>query len=105
MDDEIQKYVTSCDSCQRNKPSQQSPIGLLQPLPIPTRPWQQVSMDLITQLPRSKLGNDAIVVFVDKLTKMVHYVATTTNVTAPQLATIFMREVVSTSWCTRINIE
>src|SRR6185312_10187671 len=56
--------------------------------------WQQVSMDLITQLPRSKAGNDAIVVFVDKLTKMVHYVATTTTVTAPQLATLFMREVV-----------
>ena len=60
----------------------------------PTRPWQQVSMDLITQLPRSSDGNDAIVVFVDKLTKMVHYVATTTTVTAPQLATLFMREVV-----------
>jgi hypothetical protein len=94
MDALIQKYVTSCDSCQRNKPSQQSPMGLLKPLPIPTRPWQQVSMDLITALPRSKLGNDAIVVFVDKLTKMVHYVATKTNVTAPQLATIFFREVV-----------
>ena len=74
-------YVTSCDACQRNKPSQQATMGLLQPLPIPTRPWQQVSMDLITQLPRSRSGNDAIVVFVDKLTKMVHYVATTTNVT------------------------
>ena len=94
MDAVIEKYVTSCDSCQRNKPSQQSPIGLLKPLPIPNRPWQQVSMDLITALPKSKLGNDAIVVFVDKLTKMVHYVATKTSVTAPQLATIFMREVV-----------
>jgi hypothetical protein len=38
--------------------------------------------------------NTAIVVFVCRLTKMVHYVATTTNVTAPQLATLFMREVV-----------
>jgi hypothetical protein len=85
---------TSGDECQRNKPSQQSPMGLLQPLPIPTRPWQQVSMDLITALPRSRIGNDAIVVFVDKLTKMCHYVATTTNVTAPQLATLFIREVV-----------
>jgi len=94
MDAIIQRYVTSCDECQRNKPSQQSPMGLLQPLPIPTRPWQQVSMDLITALPRSRSGNDAIVVFVDKLTKLVHYVATTTNVTAPQLATLFMREVV-----------
>jgi len=69
-------------------------MGPMMPLPIPTRPWQQVSMDLITQLPRSRNGNDAIVVFVDKLTKMVHYVATTTTVSAPQLATLFMREVV-----------
>ena len=94
MDAEIQQYVTSCDSCQRNKPSQQATMGLLQPLPIPERPWQQVSLDLITQLPKSKAGNDAIVVFVDKLTKMVHYVATTTTVTAPKLAELFLREVV-----------
>lgn len=94
MDADIAQYVTSCDACQRNKPSQQAPMGKLQPLPIPTRPWQQVSMDLITQLPRSRNGFDAIVVFVDKLSKMAHYAPTTTNVTAPQLATIFMREVV-----------
>ena len=94
MDAFIMKYVTSCDACQRNKPSQQSPMGPMMPLPIPTRPWQWVSLDLITQLPRSRSGHDAIVVFVDKLTKMVHYVATTTNVTAPQLATLFIREVV-----------
>ena len=94
MHDEISRYVVSCDSCQRNKPSHQATMGLSQPLPIPDRPWQQVSMDLITQLPRSHRGNDAIVVFVDKFTKMVHYVATTTTVTAPQLAKLFVREVV-----------
>jgi hypothetical protein len=94
MDQEIRRYVSSCDACQRNKPSQQAPMGLLQPLPIPKYPWQQVSMDLITQLPRTRSGHDAIVVFVDKLTKMVHYAATTTNVTAPQLAHIFLEQVV-----------
>ena len=94
MDDFIHHYVISCDTCQRNKPSQQSPMGLLMPLPIPSRPWQQVSMDLITNLPRSRSGNDAIVVFVDKLTKMVHYVACKTSVTALELATLFLREVV-----------
>jgi hypothetical protein len=94
MDDHITRYVTTCDACQRNKPSQQAKMGPLQPLPIPTRPWQQMSMDLITQLPRSRSGNDAIVVFVDKLTKMVHFAATITNVTAPQLASIFMHNVV-----------
>lgn len=94
MDESIIQYVTSCDACQRNKPSQQSPMGLSMPLPIPTRPWQQVSMDLITGLPRSRSGNDTIVVFVDKLTKMVHYVACKTAVSAPELATLFLREVV-----------
>ena len=51
-------------------------------------------MDLITDLPRSRRGNDAIVVFVCKLTKMVHYAPTQTTVTAPGLADIFLREVV-----------
>ena len=69
-------------------------MGLLQPLPIPTKPWEQVSMDLITQLPRTKSGNDAIVVIVDKFTKMVHYAATTTTVNAERLAHIFWKEIV-----------
>ena len=94
MDDDILEYVRSCDACQRNKPSQQSPMGLLQSLPIPDRPWQWVSLDLITGLPRSRSGNDAIVVFVCKLTKMVHYVATTTTVSAPKLASLFLDHVV-----------
>jgi hypothetical protein len=51
-------------------------------------------MDLITALPRTKLGHDAIVVFVDKLTKWATYVPTTTNVDAPHLAHIFFQHVV-----------
>ena len=94
MHAEIQSYVTSCHSCQSNKPNTQSPMGLLHPLSIPQRPWHTVSMDLITQLPRTQAGNDAIVVFVDKLTKMVHYAATTTTIDAPGLATLFFQHVV-----------
>ena len=94
MDADVLQYVRTCDACQRNKPSQQATAGLLQPLPIPDHPWQQVTMDLITSLPLSRAGHDAIVVFVDKLSKMVHLVATKTDVTAPQLAEIFWRTVV-----------
>ncbi|KAJ9532153.1 hypothetical protein QJQ45_003946 [Haematococcus lacustris] len=50
-------------------------------------------MDLITQLPSTAAGHDAIVVFVDKLTKMIHAVPTTTTVTAPILARIFFDHV------------
>ena len=94
MHAEIRHYVATCLACQSNKPSTQLPMGLLQPLAVPERPWQTVTLDLITQLPRSQAGHDAIVVFVDKLTKMVHYAATTTAVTAPQLAELFMQCVV-----------
>jgi hypothetical protein len=47
----ISAYVRTCPACQVNKPSNQKPIGLLQPLPIPNRPWESVSLDQILGLP------------------------------------------------------
>ena len=94
MYEEIKHYVSTCTKCQQNKASHEHPQGLLQPLAIPERRWQQVTMDFITQLPMSKSGHDAIVVFVDKLSKMVHLVPTTTTVDAPQVAKLFLREVI-----------
>jgi hypothetical protein len=51
-------------------------------------------MDLITQLPTTKKGNDTIIVFVDKFSKMVHYAATTTTCTAEDVAKIFFDTIV-----------
>ena len=51
-------------------------------------------MDLITQLPVTRQGNDAIIVFVDKLSKMVHYAACKTAVSAPEVARHFFQHVV-----------
>ena len=94
MHEDVKKYIAGCVSCQSNKHSNQLPAGQLQPLPIPDKRWQQITMDLITQLPKTKSGNDAIVVWVDKLSKMVHYAATTTNIDAPGLATLTFHNVV-----------
>ncbi|KAJ9531193.1 hypothetical protein QJQ45_006631 [Haematococcus lacustris] len=77
----------------RNKSNTQRPIGLLQSLPVPQHRWEHVSLDLITQLPVTTSGHDAIVVFVDKLTKMIHAIPTTTSVTASTLARIFFDHV------------
>src|SRR5581483_3507136 len=90
---DITKYINSCDACQRNKTSQKVPAGLLQPLPIPTERWSHISMDFITQLPITKDKHDAIVVFVDLLTKMVHFVPTFTNASAPSTARLFFDNV------------
>ncbi|KAJ9533200.1 hypothetical protein QJQ45_018307, partial [Haematococcus lacustris] len=87
-------YVRSCHSCQVNKSSAKKPAGLLQPLPIPERPWDSVSMDLIVKLPASGPNKyDSILVFVDRLTKMVHLVKTWESMTATQYAKLFLEHV------------
>ena len=50
-------------------------------------------MDFIMQLPMTKNGHDAILVFVDRLRKMAHFVPTRTEVGTNETAEIFMREV------------
>src|SRR3954462_3008562 len=93
MNNDVRRYVKSCDSCQRIKASQQVPGGLLQPLPIPMHPWDQVSMDFIVQLPKTKAGFDAIIVFVDTLSKMTPFVPTKTTASAPETARLFFDNV------------
>lgn len=86
-------YVQSCENCQRNKSDLQRPAGLLQPLPIPPQRWHTVTMDFITQLPKTPRGFDSVVVFVDKLSKQTHYIPCHTTTTAPQVARIFFDNV------------
>ena len=65
MGADIAKYVQACMLCQRNKPEARKPAGLLQPLPIPGKFREAVSIELIMGLPKTAAGHDAIVVFVD----------------------------------------
>ena len=94
LHNDVKDYVTSCLVCQSNKARSQLLAGLSQPIPHPARRWDQVSMDLIILLPRSKNGYDAIIVVVDKYSKMIHCIPTTTTVTAPLLAKLFFDNVV-----------
>src|SRR3954447_17511957 len=93
MTKDIKEYVMSCELCQKNKPSQQVPAGLLQPILTPERKWEQVTMDFIVQLPPTKDGYDAIVVFVDRLTKTIKAEPTFTNATAPDIAQVFFKTI------------
>ena len=86
-------FVKDCGLCQRNKHPNHKPFGFLQPLRVPDFRWESVSMDFIVQLPMTKNGNDAILIFVDRLSKMVHFAATNTTVTAEDTAKLFRHEV------------
>jgi hypothetical protein len=65
MRTDVKKFVDRCRICQNTKGKRQN-IGLYQPLPIPERPWDAVSMDFILGLPRTQRGFDSIFVVVGK---------------------------------------
>lgn len=88
----VNRYVDGCELCQRTKPRRVKPHGLLQPLPIPPRPWHSISYDFIPDLPPSR-GHNSILVIVDRNTKYVHLIPTTTNVTASGTADLFIKHV------------
>jgi hypothetical protein len=69
-------------------------VGKLQPLSIPRRRWESVSMDLIVKLPTTADGHDSILVFVDRLSRMVHLVPTTESLNARSFAALFVNNVV-----------
>lgn len=93
--EDVVQHIRHCSTCQRDKTnSNQKPAGLLQPLEIPGRRWQSISVDFIVQLPLTKSGNTRIVVIVDRLSKMVHLAATPTAFTAHDMAKLYMHAVV-----------
>ena len=94
---DVQRYVRSCDLCQRMKWGRRN-NGLLQPLPIPDRPWQDIRMDLITGLPLTANGFDAIFTFVDRLSKSVHLCPTSALIDAAGAAKPLHSEGVQTPW-------
>lgn len=92
---EVQQFIESCVPCCSNKASTQAPAGLLQPLEIPKRRWDHVSLDFIGPLPETlQSKHDMLLVVVDKLSKMVHLLPCKSSITAVQTAQLFFREIV-----------
>lgn len=90
---DCKEYVASCPPCQRNKGRNAKSWGLLRPLPIPERPWSDVSMDFIVDLPASG-GFTTIFVVVDRLSKMAHFLPMKGTPSALETANIFLKEII-----------
>ncbi len=93
MRHDVETYIRQCHACQTDKPTNLKSAGLLEPLPIPTRKWESIGMDFITQLPCTKSEHDAIFVVVDRLSKLVHFIPTTTDVSAADVAALLVKHV------------
>lgn len=90
---DFKELVRQCETCQQTKYSTGKKQGELQPLPIPTKPWQDINMDFIIGLPNS-YGHTIVLVVVDRFSKQAHFVALQPDYTASIVANKLVHSII-----------
>ena len=85
----IQRYIRNCHVCRRAKARYHPKHRLLRPLLVPQRRWDHVTMDFITSLPIVD-KYDAMLVVMDRLTKMGHIINCRSDCTTEELANLYL---------------
>ena len=84
------RYVEQCLTCQQVK----APVGMLQPLHVPEWKWEDMTMDFVARLPRTKEDYDSIWDIIDRLTKSAHFLPVRTTYTMDKYAELYIKEIV-----------
>jgi hypothetical protein len=93
MKKDVLQYVSTCETCALNKSPHTLPFGLLSPLPVPSRPFESVSMDLVMGLPLTNDLHDSIFVVVDRYSKYTVLMPCQESITAAECADLFEKRV------------
>jgi transposase InsO family protein len=89
---DVDRYVDNCMTCKRTATWRDRTPGLLNPLPIPERPWQHISMDF-RSFPKDRHGYDSVFVIVDRLSKRPISIPCHKTVTAKEMAQLYIDHV------------
>jgi hypothetical protein len=90
MNESVSRYVRGCLLCATSKPINRK-LGLYTPLPVPSRPWESISMDFVGGLTMSRRGHDYLYVVVDHFSKMRILMPCTKQLTAEQTTRLFFQ--------------
>jgi hypothetical protein len=91
MRHDMERYVSWCTTCNKAKSRLNSHY---MHLPVPSVPWEDISMDFVLELPRTKRGRDSIFVVVDHFPKMDHFIPCNKSDNASHVADLFFTKIV-----------
>jgi hypothetical protein len=95
---DVERFVAHCTTCQKAK-SQLKQHGLYMPLPVPSIPWVDISMNFILGLPRTKRGRDSVFVVVDRFSKMAHFIPCRKTDNAIHIVGLFLKRLFTCMIC------
>nr|GEW71670.1 hypothetical protein [Tanacetum cinerariifolium] len=95
MNKDIAIYVSKYLTCSKVKAEHQKPSGLLQQPEIPEWKWENITMDFVNKLPRTRSGYDSIWVIIDRLTKSAHFLAVRKDYKIEKLARLYINEIIA----------
>jgi hypothetical protein len=90
---DVVQFIARGTTCQKAK-LRLNPHGLYMPLPVPSVSWEDISMDFVLCLPRTKIGCDSILVVLDRFSKMAHFIPCHKTDDASHIADLFFKEII-----------